>query len=129
MTLNTTSRPSTNESAAAISQTAAGAAKGSGGARAAAATTSAIAGTVNHRVVVGAVGAVPERDLERDHERREHDQRVESVPADERAEVCSRGERTPAPRAPPPTQVGAGIVAWSEREHGLPTRSCAGPAS
>ena len=34
------------------------------------------------------VGAVPESGFERDHERREHDQRVESVPADEWAEVA-----------------------------------------
>ena len=60
MTLNTTSRPSTNaRTAAAITQTAAGAAKGKRRRRSSGRTISASAGTVNHRVVVG--GSAPSR--------------------------------------------------------------------
>ena len=76
------------EHAAAITQTAAGAAKGKRRRRSNGSTISASAGTVNHRVVVGGSTPSLERALERDHERRERDQRVEPVPADERAEVA-----------------------------------------
>ena len=70
------------------------------------------------------VGAVPERALERDHDRCEHDQRVESIAGGREGRGRSRSERTSALQAPPPTQVGDGIVFWSEHEHGLPTTSC-----
>ena len=43
---------------------------------------------MNHRVARRRVDAVPERALERDHERGKRDQRVESVPAEEWAEVA-----------------------------------------
>ena len=99
-----TSRPSTNESAAANTQTAAGAAKGKRRRASSGSATSAIAGTVNQRVVLGACAASSlERDLERHHERGEHDQQVEPVPAREGPDAAHALNVLHAPRAPPPT--------------------------
>ena len=102
---NTTSRPSTNESAAARSQTAAGAAKGKRRRASSGSTTSAIAGTANHSVVRGAAGdVVPERDLEQAlASASEHDQRVEAVPAREGPEAAHALNVLHGSHAPPPT--------------------------
>ena len=102
--VNGTILPSTNESAAAISQTDAGAANGKRPRARRGRITSAAAGAANHGVVVGAPDeSLSDGDLDRSLDRREHDQHVEPEPAKERHHAshavnvlqCSAGRLLP----------------------------------
>ena len=127
VTVNTTSRPSTNESAAATSHTDAGAAKGKRRRARSGRMTSAIAGAANQRDVPRLRRVMPEGDLERRFDRREHDEGVEAIPAREGHEAAHALNVLQALGAPPPTWVGGRIVGWDERGSGLATRPVALP--
>ena len=81
-----TSRPSTNESDAASSQTAAGAANGKRRRPSSGSTISATAGTANQSDVVGPRVVLVRATSNALYQRREHDQGVDSVLARKRPE-------------------------------------------
>ena len=81
---------------------------------------------MNQSGVVGAPGVAPDDQLEQPRSPWPRSALEPVLPRDD-VRPGSRAERTPRPRAPPPTRVGAEIVAGYEPESGFPTMPSAAP--